>query len=96
MPRGTSVGYSWGISRSLRATVLPEPLVESGCDAVVLPRNEKVVDVLMQHTTPSAQNDTGRPISEVRKAHQGRVLRARLSRHARYAPKEWIVTMPLC
>lgn len=27
--------------------------------------------------------------------HQGRVLRARLSRHARYAPKEWIVTMPL-
>lgn len=27
--------------------------------------------------------------------HQGRVLRARLSRHARYAPKEWIVTTPL-
>jgi hypothetical protein len=32
-------GYVWGISRSLGEAVLLEALVESGCDAVGLPRN---------------------------------------------------------
>jgi hypothetical protein len=36
-------GYSWGISRALRAAVLPKSLVESRCDDEVPPRNEKVV-----------------------------------------------------
>jgi hypothetical protein len=36
-------GYSWGISRALRAAVLPKLLVESRCDDEVPPRNEKVV-----------------------------------------------------
>jgi hypothetical protein len=36
-------GYSWGISRALRAALLPKPLVESRCDDEVPPRNEKVI-----------------------------------------------------
>jgi hypothetical protein len=36
-------GYSWGISHPLRAAVLPKPVVESRCDGVVPPRNDKVV-----------------------------------------------------
>jgi hypothetical protein len=35
-------GYSWGISRALRAALLPKPLVESRYDDEVPPRNENV------------------------------------------------------
>jgi hypothetical protein len=46
-------GYSWGISRALRAAVLPKPLVESRCDDEVPPRNEKVVGSIALDALPA-------------------------------------------
>jgi hypothetical protein len=60
-------GYSWGISQLMLAAVTAKSLVESGCAAVIPPRNEKVVGSIPIGGLRSLR--TARPLSPSSRRH---------------------------
>jgi DNA-binding CsgD family transcriptional regulator len=70
-----NLGYSWGISCPLRATVLPKSPVESRCDADVPSRNEKVVAPLTSLADADLSEQLARSCGDVDTAMNAAIWR---------------------